>query len=530
MHPDRDFDPERDVPCNEESLVQDLGLDALFEAMARGDAFLRKVARAAVLSSLTDVQAIAYRQEALSDCLQHEAVVRELYAVAVASIDGERKVWRGLFIERHPEAMLHNSLAVLELLLGMLRGLRRIADLQAGPFQSQGFTTLFRMLRQELDDRYFEVVADHLRELRFRHGILISAQLVTGNKGGHYTLRRPGPGQRRWGERIRSAVRSPYSMEISERDEAGHRALAELRDRGLNSVADALAQATDHIVSFFGMLRQELAFYVGCLNLRAELEPRGEPICLPVAVPGERPALRARGLYDACLALRVDRPLVGNDVDADGRSLVMVTGANQGGKSTFLRSVGAAQLMFQCGMFVPAASYSATVCSGLFTHYQREEDDTMRRGKFDEELHRMSDIVDHLSRGGMVLFNESFSGTNEREGSEIARQVIRALLEAGIRVFFVTHFFELAHSLHRQGLPTAVFLRAQRRPDGERTFRVVEGEPLPTSYGEDVYRRVFSDRGAPQGPGAERRRPPTALDRAAGGARPGAPPGPEGRP
>ncbi|EGD50050.1 DNA mismatch repair protein MutS domain protein [Thermoanaerobacter ethanolicus JW 200] len=64
----------------------------------------------------------------------------------------------------------------------------------------------------------------------------------------------------------------------------------------------------------------------------------------------------------------------------------------------------------------------------------------MKSGKLDEELSRMSDIVDNIKPNSMVLFNESFAATNEREGSEIARQIITALIEKRIKVFFVTHF------------------------------------------------------------------------------------------
>ena len=115
----------------------------------------------------------------------------------------------------------------------------------------------------------------------------------------------------------------------------------------------------------------------------------------------------------------------------------------------------------------------------------------MESGKLDEELARMSDIADAIRPHSLLLCNESFASTNEREGSEIARQVVRALLEKRIRVFFVTHMFDLAHGFHEQQLDSALFLRAERQPDGARTYRLVEGEPLPTSYGADTYRRVF---------------------------------------
>lgn len=56
---------------------------------------------------------------------------------------------------------------------------------------------------------------------------------------------------------------------------------------------------------------------------------------------------------------------------------------------------------------------------------------------------------------------------------------------------FVTHSFELAHGFHDQNVHEALFLRAERQPDGRRTFKLVEREPLPTSNGEDLYRRIY---------------------------------------
>ena len=112
--------------------------------------------------------------------------------------------------------------------------------------------------------------------------------------------------------------------------------------------------------------------------------------------------------------------------------------------------------------------------AGLFTHYKREEDAAMKSGKFDEELARMSDIVDHLTPNSMLLFNESFAATNDREGSEIARQIVCALLESRIKVFFVTHLYEPAYGMSKSEAEDTLFLRAERKADGTRTFKLVE--------------------------------------------------------
>jgi DNA mismatch repair ATPase MutS len=488
MHAGRDFDVEQDPPPQAGTLSQDLELGTLLEAMAGGDKFLFAVAQKAFLISLTEPAPIVYRQHVLTDCIAQPAVAREIYNLAVEAIAKEKREFFSLFRDS-PDTILNRAVRVLDMFVSSLRRLRRIADEHSGAFRSEGFTRLFAMLSAELSDEYFQEVEGHLRELKFRRGVLISAALGKGLRGIGYVLRRPR--EQSWLERITPAGRDGYSFQIADRDDNGWRALSALQSRGINLAANALAQSVDHIKSFFMMLATELGFYIGCLNLHDRLTSIGQPLCFPDPLPPSELAFSGRGLYDACLALHTADPVVGNDVDADSKQLVMVTGANQGGKSTFLRSVGLAQLMMQCGMFVPASSLQASVCTALFTHYKREEDAAMESGKLDEELARMSAIVDNLSPGAMLLCNESPASTNEREGSEIASQITRALLARGIRVVFVTHLFDLAHRFSGQRLQSALFLRAERRADGQRTFRIVPGEPLPTSHGEDVYQRIF---------------------------------------
>jgi len=492
MYRDRDFDLQQKSPWNEEALIQDLELNTLLGAMALGDKFLLEVAKKAVLSGLhTDLDTIRYRQDNLTDCLKNAAIVRDIYDIAVRAIEGEKKVYLGFFISKYPSTILSRSIEVLQMLVGMLKKLRHIADDHAHTFDSEGYTAFFTMLGKELGDDYFATLQNHLRQLRFRDGVLISAELGEGNKGVNYMLRKPHEKQQNWVEQIFAKGPPVYTFYIAERDESGARALSELKDRGLNLVANALAQSTDHILSFFTLLRTELAFYIGCLNLHGQLAQMGEPTCFPVPVASGEHRHSFQELYDVCLALTMKQKIVGNDVNADNKDLVMITGANQGGKSTFLRSIGLSQLMMQCGMFVPAESFCANVCDGLFTHYKREEDATMESGKLDEELSRMSDIADTITSNSMVLFNESFAATNEREGSEIARQIVSALLEKGIKIFFVTHLYTCAHGFYSKKLANAMFLRAERQADGTRTFKLIEGEPLQTNYGEDLYQRIF---------------------------------------
>ncbi len=489
MHPDRDFDLEAQLPANADALERDLELPTLYDAMARGDDYLRSVARSGLLLGLTDPDAIRYRQRALADCLEHPTVIRQLYALAVKGVDTKRDA-RFFWFRDSPDSVLQKSVGMLQMLTDVLRELRRIADDHSSAFCSQAFTELFATLQRDLDDAYLQTIDHQLKQMRFRDGTLISATLGRANRGTNFVLRKPQP--RRLIERITAPGRAGYSFTIADRDEYGMQALAELRGRGVNHVANALAQATDHVLSFCKTLRAELAFYVGCLNLHEQLTAKQLPTCFPTPEPTSSQHTSARSLYDAALAFHLSASIVGNDIDADGTRLMLITGANQGGKSTFLRSLGLAQLMMQAGMYVTAETYQASVVNAVFTHFKREEDPTMTQGKLDEELHRMSDIADQITPACLLLCNESFAATNEREGSEIARQVIHAMLDVGVKVYVVTHLYDLADSLYRQKIESARFLRAERLSDGTRTFRVTPGPPLPTSHGQDSYRRIFA--------------------------------------
>lgn len=496
LYSDRDF-AVQEPPANVPDLVQDLEMETLFQAMAAGDEFLLGVVRKIVLASLCDTETILYRQAVLRDCLNQPVIIREIYSIAVEAIEREHRVWGGL-LDRYPESALHRSAEVLQIFFELLKRLRKFVDGQRKDFRSEGFQQLFEMLAQELNDDYLGIIESYLHQLGSRNGILMSARLGKGNIGSDYILHKPLEPEQSWLKRIRNWLEhlaggndGALVYEVADRDEAGLNALSELRGRGISNVAAALGQSTQHILDLFRLLRFELAFYIACLNLGEQLNRRGGVITFPEPLPMELPMLTCTGLYDACLCLRIEGTMIGNSVTADGKTLVMITGANRGGKSTFLRSVGLAQLMLQCGMFVAAEKFSASLCAGIFTHFKREEDATMKSGKLDEELNRMSTIIGIICPYSLLLLNESFASTNEREGSEIARQIVRALLDMNIRIFYVTHMFDLAHSFYQAKIPAGLFLRAERLDDGTRTFKLIEDKPLPTSYGQDLYQRIF---------------------------------------
>ena len=322
------------------------------------------------------------------------------------------------------------------------------------------------MLQEELADDYLETVEQHLQELEFKRGVLESAELGKGNKGTalHASASRASSAGR---ERLPFGTARGYSFTIPPRDESGFRALAEIRGQGLNQVANALAQSADHVKSFFSMLRLELAFYLGCLNLqraarRAKASRRASPNrCRRTSSRSPR-----AGLYDVCLTLTSRQPVVGNDIDADDKSLVMITGANQGGKSTLLRSLGLAQLMMQSGMFVGARVVPRQRLRRRVHALQaRRGRDAWRaasstRSSPDERDRR----PDHARLASCSATSRSRRPTSAKARRSRARSFAR-MLDKQIKVVFVTHMYDLAHGFHAQQLDTrAVPARRARSP------------------------------------------------------------------
>ncbi|MDN5767629.1 MAG: hypothetical protein L0H96_10170 [Humibacillus sp.] len=470
----------------------DLGIPPVLDAMASGDAYLRDVAERVLLSPPLTPEEIDYRLNVLDDCLHHPDAIRELYELAATATGAKRRVHAWLSTDRCG-AILRSSAAILRDLAVHLERLHDFALEHHGQFRSSGLTALLASIERDLGDDYLAQVRSYLEQLKFSGGVVLTARLGPGCTGIDYSLRDAAPTP--WFTRLSDSLphHRSYTYHLPPRDEYGGRTLERIRDHGINEVANAAAQSADHVLDFFRRLAFEVGFYLACVHLHEDLARTGVTTCRPTPETEESRALTARALVDVGLAVRSQRAPVGSDLDADGKALIMVTGANQGGKSTFLRAIGLAQLMFDAGLFVTADRFRASPSAGVFTHYRREEDTTLRHGKFDDELVRMSQLVDRLTPNAIALLDESFSSTNEIEGSQVARDIVDSLVTAGVRVCYVTHLYPLAHGLAQQHDPRHLFFRAQRDPGGLRSYRIIPAEPEATSYAVDQFREVFAE-------------------------------------
>ncbi|MEB3797839.1 MAG: hypothetical protein G5Z42_03325 [Caldisphaeraceae archaeon] len=483
----KDSMKKHELPWNHEDLVRDLALKEIFNTMSSSDEFIYSVVEKVILNPVRDKETILYRQGVLKDAIKNKEVLRDIYEIVNKAIADARKSIFWFSIREDPYLMAEKSIAALKVLIPALKRIREIAEGNLQSFSSEGFKRVFSTISKQFNDSYISEVMDTLKSLRFDEEVNACVNIGDGNVFVNYRLQAPTE-KKGFLDSLR-VRKQRYVYTIPPRDEAGGQILAEMKNKALKKASKVLNKSLENVIEFFNMLKEELAFYIGCANLYERLNAIEVPITFPR--PLDEEAIEFQDLYNTTLLLMIGKGVVPNSLKANQKELFIITGANRGGKTTFIRSVGQAQLLMQSGCFVPARSFSSPIFYNIFTHFTREEDISGKVGKLEEELARMKKIVDNAKGKSMVIMNESFSSTNSYEGSEIARQVVSAFIKKGFFVFYVTHLYEFS-SWAYNSLESVVFLKAERKEGGKRTYRIVEGVPEETAYAKDIYSKIFN--------------------------------------
>ena len=245
-------------------------------------------------------------------------------------------------------------------------------------------------------------------------------------------------------------------------------------------------------------LRKELIVCLAARKLTRRWEEAGLPACFPELRPPEETAFRAKGLFDPLLLISDKELVVSNDAELrQGGELLILTGANQGGKTVFLLSMGLGQWLAQLGFPVPAAEAAVSPAENILTIFAPNGQRYGRKGLLAEEAGRIASAMENLTAGSMVLFNEPLTSTGPEETKAISAEVIAVCMAAGARGVWVTHVYELAS--HRASLEEALpwgsrlgSLRIVLEEVGGETrftYRVERGEPKGYSHAEDALRR-----------------------------------------
>ena len=465
----------------------DYKLESLLNIMSKGDKQIYDCCTKVMLNSLLTSDEIYYRQEVMKDCINNQKLIQEIYDIAESAINDIILNSRYILINDFPSVVLNNSIDKLRDFLHKYILMKDKLSEKQKRFHSRGFIDFIKELQEKFNPTFIKMVDNVAKSLEKTDNIIMDASLGVGYRATNYTL----CGSKGFSLATINNVLS-YKVTINSTDTQSIGKLLDLKQKGLEETADILACVVDTMNDSFLELQKELAFYCGCINLYQNLQSIGCNVIFPVVFKPSERKLRFTELYDIGLALSQQKKVVGNSINLDQCDLIILTGANQGGKSTFLRSVGIAQIMFQAGMFVGAEEYESSICNDMYTHFRKDEDANMNSGKLDDELKRFSNIVDMLHDNTMLMCNESFSSTNEKEGTEIALPIIDALIESNVKVFIVTHFYSIPkYYQNKKEGNNIVILQPERKEDTSRSFKMVETKLSETSYALDLYNQLF---------------------------------------
>ena len=229
------------------------------------------------------------------------------------------------------------------------------------------------------------------------------------------------------------------------------------------------------ISPFFTPLIQvlgHLELYLAARAFRARAQAQGYAMVLADFAP--EAGLELEGLFNPLL---MSKPAVPTSLHTeDVASTVLITGPNSGGKTRLLQGIGLAQVLGQCGIYVPAAKASLPLIEGLYVSLIETEAADQDEGRLGRELMRIRDMFQSMNGPSMAIFDELCSGTNPSEGIEVFSMVLRLLERQGPLAFISTHFLDYARDLAASPpVERLEFLQVEVAADQRSTFQFVPG-------------------------------------------------------
>lgn len=280
-------------------------------------------------------------------------------------------------------------------------------------------------------------------------------------------------------EKFRQGATVDYRVKFSVTAEMNHieakilEFVAKLYPDSFLRLSEFCAQNADFIDAKIAAFDREVQFYLAYLEYISPLRGAGLPFCYPAVSPANYEIYDFDG-FDIALAhklVKSNGAVVCNDFYLKGRErILVVSGPNQGGKTTFARAFGQLHYLANLGLPVPGRDAGLFLFDRMFSHFEKEERVENLRGKLEDDLLRIRDILGHATRRSIIIMNEIFTSTTISDETFLSEKIMAKIVELGSLCLWVTFVDELASFG-----PQVVSMVSTVVPDNPaiRTFRIV---------------------------------------------------------
>jgi DNA mismatch repair protein MutS len=254
-------------------------------------------------------------------------------------------------------------------------------------------------------------------------------------------------------EKFKQGAAKEYRFELTAWPDMNH-VEAEILDRValvhpevFAALDEYCARHRDYLDDTVARFDREVQFYLAYLEHIARLKPAGFDFCYP-DVTDRSKEISGQAVFDLALAevlVREKTPMVTNDFHLeDPERILVVSGPNQGGKTTFARMIGQLHHLAAIGCPVPGTAARLFLVDRIFSHFEREEDLQNLSGKLEDDLRRIHRILERATSDSLLVMNESFGSTTLNDAVFLNKEVMRAIIERDLLCVSVTFLDELA--------------------------------------------------------------------------------------
>ena len=524
------------LPPQIDDLISDMMLDTLAKLICNSNAYKMQQ----ILTELcTDIETINYRLDIIDDLLAMPELVDTLKKIVRIMIDNDKGNIYGLLT---PDSFttLDSAVTAFEAYIQCIDYMHTFDQKRGGSAKSAGVRKMLDFFERCYNDKHYKSLCEDIKELREKIKGRIKSVLVAINldealvpiSAGiveildkEYT-KKPTVldriiyhGAKFNDNNVIGGLRERYEYEgndTTSKDRivnASEKALFAELDKYTKKYVELIDEALDEYkaIGFKDVysIEYQLDYYTGIIAMIKNVRAKGLEMCRPKLLPASERRAVIKGIFDPVyfseaavynLSHKEKREVITNDISlTPEKGFYILTGANNGGKTTFVRAVGLCQIMAQAGLYVPAGECEISVCDMVYTHFPKEEQKGIDASRFTTEIKQFKEISEVITNKSLILMNESIQSTTPRECVDIAVSLVDIFAVLGVRGVFATHLVDIAPKALKlnttEKLNTGIesITVCVEESTGRRLYRIAEGLPADTSYAGTIFEKFGLD-------------------------------------